>query len=279
MIAQRAPELQPWDSPVEGVSETQLEGRLCCEKGKIGCENKPALCIITRDVKGAGLLEISVCGNKITHSWEFNMKKFPKLLLCSAALAFAAGPAFANNVPNVTDASGNAVRDASGTCVMSSGVSSPECMPKPEPAKPAAPAPAPAAPTPAAPAPAAKPAPASVKQAIVIQADALFDFDKSVVRPDGKKTIDAAMAKLAGISLEMVIATGHTDSIGTEAYNQKLSERRAAAVKDYLVSKGMPASKITTIGKGELQPVATNKTAEGRQKNRRVDIEFKGVKQ
>ena len=205
------------------------------------------------------------------------MKKFPKLLLCTAALAFAAGPAFANNVPNVTDASGNPVRDASGACVLSSGLSSPECMPKPaEPAKPA-PAPAPAAP--AAPAPAAKPAPASVKQAIVIQADALFDFDKSVVRPDGKKTIDEAMAKLKGIDLEMVIATGHTDSIGTEAYNQKLSERRAAAVKDYLVSKGMPASKITTIGKGELQPVATNKTAEGRQKNRRVDIEFKGVKQ
>ena len=77
----------------------------------------------------------------------------------------------------------------------------------------------------------------------------------------------------------MVIATGHTDSIGTDEYNQKLSERRAAAVKDYLVSKGMPAAKITTIGKGESQPVATNKTAEGRQKNRRVDIEFKGVKQ
>ena len=100
-----------------------------------------------------------------------------------------------------------------------------------------------------------------------------------MVRPDGKKSIDDALAKLQGVDLEMVIATGHTDSIGTEAYNQKLSERRAAAVKDYLVSKGIPASKITTIGKGESQPVATNKTAEGRQKNRRVDIEFKGVRQ
>jgi OOP family OmpA-OmpF porin len=83
---------------------------------------------------------------------------------------------------------------------------------------------------------------------------------------------------MSGVDLEMVIATGHTDSIGSDAYNQKLSERRAAAVKDYLVSKGIPASKITTIGKGESQPVATNKTAEGRQKNRRVDIEFKGVR-
>ena len=124
-----------------------------------------------------------------------------------------------------------------------------------------------------------EPAPSSVRQSIVIQADALFDFDKSVVRPDGKKSIDEALAKLHGVDLEMVIATGHTDSIGTEAYNQKLSERRAAAVKDYLVSKGIPASKVTTIGKGETQPVATNKTTEGRQKNRRVDIEFKGVRQ
>ena len=100
-----------------------------------------------------------------------------------------------------------------------------------------------------------------------------------MLRPDGKKSIDDAVAKLKGVDLEMVIATGHTDSIGSDAYNQKLSERRAAAVKDYLVSKGIAASKVTTIGKGESQPVATNKTAEGRQKNRRVDIEFKGVRQ
>ena len=100
-----------------------------------------------------------------------------------------------------------------------------------------------------------------------------------MLRPDGKKNIDDALARLRGVDLEMVIATGHTDAIGSDAYNQRLSERRAAAVKDYLVSKGIPASKITTIGKGKSQPVATNKTAEGRQKNRRVDIEFKGVRQ
>jgi OOP family OmpA-OmpF porin len=205
-----------------------------------------------------------------------------KLLGTVAAVALASGPVLAQTVNVATDSQGVPVRDSSGNCVLSSGVPHPDCQPKKEapppkpaePAKPAAPA-APAAPT----APAAKPAPASVKQAVVIQADALFDFDKSVVRPDGKKNIDDALAKLKGVDVEMVIATGHTDSIGTEAYNQKLSERRAAAVKEYLVSKGIPASKITTIGKGESQPVATNKTAEGRQKNRRVDIEFKGVKQ
>jgi OOP family OmpA-OmpF porin len=203
--------------------------------------------------------------------------------LSLGALALAAGTAFADAGPNVQDSQGAAVKDAQGACIVSSGQNLPECQPAkapaaPKPAAPAAPA-APSAPAaPAAPAAAAK-APASVRQAVVIQADALFDFDKSVVRPDGKKSIDEALAKLQGVSLEMVIATGHTDSIGTDAYNQKLSERRAAAVKDYLVSKGMPAEKITTIGKGETQPVATNKTKEGRQKNRRVDIEFKGVKQ
>ncbi len=202
-----------------------------------------------------------------------------KLMLGSAALALS-GTAFAGAVPNATDAQGAPVRDGSGNCVVSSGIEHPDCKPKaaaPGPAAPGAPA-APARPaSPTTPAPAAR-APASVRQAVVIQADALFDFDKSVLRPDGKKSIDDAMAKLAGVDLELVIATGHTDSVGADAYNQRLSERRAAAVKDYLVSKGVAGSKVTTIGKGEAQPVATNKTAEGRQKNRRVDIEFKGVR-
>ncbi len=210
------------------------------------------------------------------------MKISSKLTLGCAMFALAAVSAYADYTPNLQDASGNAVRDASGHCVITSGVVLPECAgaeaPKPAPSAPYTPA-APAAPE-AAPTPAPAPsAPSSVRQSVVIQADALFDFDKSVVRPDGKKAIDEALAKLGGVDLEMVIATGHTDSIGTERYNQKLSERRAAAVKAYLVSKGIPASKITTIGKGETQPVATNKTAAGRQKNRRVDIEFRGVHQ
>jgi OmpA-OmpF porin, OOP family len=212
--------------------------------------------------------------------------KISSLGSLGCALALAAGSAFANVTPNVQDSSGHAVKDASGACIVSSGQVLPECAgakaapaAPPRPSAPSAPA-APAAPaTPATPAPAARPAPSSVRQAVVIQADALFDFDKSVLRPDGKQSIDDAMSKIRGTDLEMVIATGHTDSVGSDAYNQKLSERRAAAVKDYLVSKGIPAAKITTIGKGESQPVATNKTAEGRQKNRRVDIEFKGTRQ
>ena len=203
-----------------------------------------------------------------------------KLLVGASFLAV--NVVYATDAPVATDSSGKPIRDSSGACVLSSGVQHPDCITKKaEPAKPAAPS-APAEPakptgpvTPAA--PAAPAAPASVKKAITIQAEALFDFDKSVLKPDGKKSIDDAVAKMKDIDVEIVIATGHTDSIGTDAYNQKLSERRANSVKEYMVSKGVPATKITTLGKGETQPVATNKTKEGRAKNRRVDIEFKGV--
>jgi len=209
-----------------------------------------------------------------------------KVVLGMAAFALGTGVSIAGDYPVATDSSGTPIRDSSGACVQSSGIMHPDCMTKKEapaaPAQPAAPA-APAAPTapvaPAAPASPASPAPASVKQSITIQAEALFDFDKSVIKPAGKQALDDAVAKMRGIDVDAVIATGHTDSIGTDAYNQKLSERRANSVKDYLVSKGVPAGKITTIGKGETQPVATNKTKEGRAKNRRVDVEFKGVKQ
>jgi OmpA-OmpF porin, OOP family len=209
------------------------------------------------------------------------MKISSKLTLGCAMVALAAGSAYANVTPNLQDGQGRAVLDGSGACVVTSGQVLPECAgARPAPPKPVEPTrPAPEAPPAPAPAPKpAAPAPSSVRQSVVIQADALFDFDKSVVRPDGKRAIDEALSKMQGVDIDMVIATGHTDSIGTDRYNQRLSERRANAVKEYLVSKGIPASKITTIGKGETQPVATNKTAEGRQKNRRVDIEFKGVK-
>jgi len=212
------------------------------------------------------------------------MKISNKLALGGAIYALATGLAYAQTPhPVLEDGQGRAVVDGSGNCVLTSGRVHPECGPKVAPAKPAEPArpapPAAPAPAPAQPAEPARPAPSSVRQSVVIQADALFDFDKSVVRPDGKRAIDEALSKIRGVDVEMVIATGHTDSIGSDKYNQRLSERRANAVKEYLVSKGIPSSKVTTIGKGESQPVATNKTAEGRQKNRRVDIEFKGTKQ
>ncbi len=149
----------------------------------------------------------------------------------------------------------------------------------PPPPPPPAPAAAPAAPAPAAAAPAPAPAaqpPAATK--VTYAADAFFDFDKSVLKPEGKAKLDDLVGKVKGINLEVIIAVGHTDSVGTDAYNQKLSVRRAEAVKAYLVSKGIEKNRVYTEGKGEKQPVADNKTAEGRAKNRRVEIEVVGTR-
>jgi OOP family OmpA-OmpF porin len=129
-----------------------------------------------------------------------------------------------------------------------------------------------------APAPAPAPAPVATSEKVSYSADAFFDFDKAVLKPAGKASLDDLTSKLQGINLEVIIAVGHTDSIGTDAYNQKLSIRRAESVKAYLQSKGIEANRIYTEGKGEKQPVADNKTAAGRAKNRRVEIEVVGTR-
>ncbi len=135
-----------------------------------------------------------------------------------------------------------------------------------------------AAPAPA-PAPAAAPAPApAAATKVTYAADAFFDFDKSVLKKEGKAKLDDLVGKVKGINLEVIIAVGHTDSVGADAYNQKLSVRRAEAVKAYLVSKGIEKNRVYTEGKGEKQPVADNKTKEGRAKNRRVEIEVVGTR-
>ena len=117
-------------------------------------------------------------------------------------------------------------------------------------------------------------APAVTKVSFV--AEALFDFDKSVLKPAGKAKLNELANKIKTISLEVVIAVGHTDYIGTVAYNQKLSVARSEAVKAYLVSKGVDPKRIYTEDKGKQNPMADNKTAEGRAKNRRVEIEVVG---
>jgi OOP family OmpA-OmpF porin len=150
-----------------------------------------------------------------------------------------------------------------------------DLMPKAACEPPAPPPVAPAKPAPAKPAP-AKPKPVAEK--VTLAADVLFDFDKAVLKNEGKSKLDDLATKVKAINLEVVIAIGHTDSIGSDAYNQKLSVRRAESVKAYLVSKGVEPNRIYTEGKGEKQPVASNKTADGRQKNRRVEIEVIGTR-
>ena len=134
----------------------------------------------------------------------------------------------------------------------------------------------------AAPVPAPAPAPVPVvaaptSQKVTFAADAFFDFDKAVLKPEGKAKLDDLTSKLGELNLEVIIAVGHTDSIGSVAYNQKLSIRRAEAVKAYLVHKGIESNRVYTEGKGKSQPVADNKTAAGRAKNRRVEIEVVGT--
>ena len=125
---------------------------------------------------------------------------------------------------------------------------------------------------------AAAPAAAGVSQSkITLQADTLYDFNKSDLKPEGKATLDKIAADLNKIKLEVIIAVGNTDSVGTDAYNMALGQRRAQSVKAYLTSKGVDGSRIYTESKGKSNPVASNATAEGRAKNRRTDIEVVGT--
>ena len=150
--------------------------------------------------------------------------------------------------------------------------------PPPPPAPVAAPPPPPPPAPPPAPPPPPPPPPAPVSEKVTFAADAFFDFDKSVLKPEARSKLDDLVSKTAGINLEVIIAVGHTDAIGTDGYNQKLSIRRSDAIKAYLVSKGVEKNRVYTEGKGEKQPVADNKTTEGRAKNRRVEIEVVGTR-
>ena len=130
---------------------------------------------------------------------------------------------------------------------------------------------APAAAAPAGPAAAAAPA-APAPERVTFSSDALFDFDRAVLKPEGRRNLDALIERIKSIELDVVIAVGHTDSMGSDAYNQALSVRRAEAVKAYMVNQGMAADRIRAEGRGEAEPVATNDTREGRAQNRRVEV-------
>jgi OOP family OmpA-OmpF porin len=227
------------------------------------------------------------------------MKKLNKvaMLFASAALASAAGAQTIDNWRNGTSelvwrngsnelcwrnnfwTPATAARGCDGAIVAAPPPPAPAPAaappPPPPPPPPRPPAAAPPPPPPPPPAPAPQP-PAATK--VTYAADAFFDFDKSVLKPEGKAKLDDLVGKIKDINLEVIIAVGHTDSVGTDAYNQSLSVRRSEAVKAYLVSKGIEKNRVYTEGKGEKQPVADNKTTEGRAKNRRVEIEVVGTR-
>ena len=210
-------------------------------------------------------------------------KQITKLTLL-ASLGMSASVALAqvpNNDGYLFDTRGVVARSGFGLCwkttrwtpAMAIAECDPELVKKPEPPKPATP-------------PAATPKPAAQK--VTLAADALFDFDKAVLRPEGKAKLDDVTGKLKVIKLEVIIAVGHTDRIGSDKYNQKLSEKRAEAVKAHLVGKGVEPNRIYTEGKGEKQSVTGDKCGKSDKKSkklieclqpdRRVEIEVIGTK-
>ena len=198
------------------------------------------------------------------------MNKTLKLLL-AGVISVAATATSAQNVDNWVNSTGTNWRNGDGTLCWRDANWTPATASKGcDGALVAKPAPAPAK-------PAAKPAPAVTQSKITLQADTLYDFDKATLKPEGKATLDKIARDLGKIKLEVIIAVGNTDSVGSDAYNMALGQRRAQSVKAYLVSKGVDGSRVYTESKGKSNPVASNATAEGRAKNRRTDIEVVGT--
>jgi len=230
------------------------------------------------------------------------VKMFKKqIFTVNLALVLCAGPVHAQPAGNyknqgylLDNAGGSAAIQAptSGVCVRTAewtpARAIPDCDPeftnKPAAAKPVAmAAPAPAPKPVAAPAPQLAPKP--TVQKFSLSADALFDFNQSTLKPQGIKKLDDLVAGLKGAQYDSIVATGHTDRLGGVDYNQRLSHRRAEAVRKYLVDKGLDGGKISAIGKGKSQPVTKSadcKVKSGRalhaclQPDRRVDIEVSG---
>ena len=240
------------------------------------------------------------------------MNKTAKLgCLFATAMVAATGAAFAQskdipgakNAPAyVLDSRGNVVTDPFGLCLRTpawtpqlAGIDGPAgagcacdkaslpkevCEPPPPPPPPPPPAP-PAPPPPPPPPPPPKPVP--VTERATLAGDALFDTGKSTLRPAALKQLDELVAKAKGAGqegykLEVIVVVGHADSTGSAALNERLSLARAESVKKYFVDKGVEPNRIYTEGKGSRQPVADNKTAQGRQLNRRVEIEIVGTR-
>ena len=216
-------------------------------------------------------------------------KQVALAVLCTLGLGAIANAAIAQTNPTkegyLVDQRGEVARSGFGLCwhtsawtpAMAIAECDPDLMAKPVAAR--------AAPTQMAAAePSAPPKPAARK--VTLDADTLFDFDKAVLRPAGKAALDDFIAKVRDIKPEVITVVGHADRFGSNAYNQSLSERRAAAVKTYLVGKGIDANRFTVEGKGETQPVTKAGECRGAksakviaclQPDRRVDVEVVGT--
>ncbi len=230
-------------------------------------------------------------GSENIMTYSFTRKQMGLAVSCALALGVLSGVARAEtkveDMGFLVDQSGAAVMSGYGLC-WHSGVGPAPTSPNgcgqkvaatPAPlAKAAEPAQKPVA---AAPKPVTKPA----AQRVTLDADTLFDFNKSTLRPAGRDALDEFVAKSKDIQPEVIMAVGHADRFGSDGYNQRLSEQRAAEVRSYLLSKGIDANRIQTEGKGEMQPTTKAGECEGAksakviaclQPDRRVDVEVIG---
>jgi outer membrane protein OmpA-like peptidoglycan-associated protein len=112
-----------------------------------------------------------------------------------------------------------------------------------------------------------------------LTSDILFDYNSSALRPESRSTLDQLGTNFRQYPDNRVVVEGHTDSVGSDSYNQRLSEQRAANVADYLIDRGVPAANVIVYGFGEARPKSSNDTAEGRQLNRRVEIHIQAPAQ
>jgi len=229
-------------------------------------------------------------------------KKIWTLILVAAGMALSATSfnAAAQSTQGYWVSSAGIVwKNSAGLCwrsgywtpAMATAECDPELVKKPEPKPMAAPAPAPMpkpAPAPMAeppkPVPAPMPAPAPVPQKVTLKSDVLFNFDKASLTPADRAKLDDLASRMSALNVEVVIATGHTDPLGSSAYNQKLSVRRADSVKTFLMSKGVEADRIYAEGKGESQQVKACPKSMSRAAriaclapNRRVEIQVVGT--
>ena len=208
--------------------------------------------------------------------------------ISTAAIAQTPGIDLKGTVGYVIDQRGFVAKSGTGLCwrtgYWTPAMAIEEC--DPDLVKKEAPAAKPAAAEAAAPA-AAAPAVVPAAQKITLSADALFDFNKATLRPEGTEKLNKLVNDVKGMKLEVIIAVGHADRFGSDAYNQKLSEKRAEAVKTFLVGKGIEQNRVYTEGKGEKQPVTKPDQCKGAksakviaclQPDRRVDIEVIGTK-
>lgn len=221
----------------------------------------------------------------------YEMSKTPLRVACALALAAmtSATPAYTDVPGYVTSTGGSVVMSGTGLCVHADTgatfVPDNPCVPTPAPAPmsaivPPAPAPVDVAEAPPAPPPAAVP----VRQSF--DADALFDFDKSTLRTAGQLALDKFIGEVKGMNAGMITAIGFTDRIGTDAYNQQLSDRRAETVRAYMQEKGIEPGNIHAEGRGNTQPITKPGECEGDrsaqvieclQPNRRVEVEVTGT--